>query len=1290
MALGHEVKDVDTCESCGNVVKNWCTNGKRPEITLQINGKPYKVGSEYHGATSLCTFLRESRISMGTKYMCKEGGCGVCLVQVELLEPMSREPKSYAVTSCMVPLFSCDGWEITTIEGIDSTSDQSVPKRLAQYNGSQCGFCSPGQVMNMHALLDFHGGGVTKQMVEDECDSVICRCTGYRSILDAMKSFVKDGNQKVTDIEDVHTKRCERTGQICTGSCHKQSSQLALKDVQWFKPTTVEDLIKMIKDNKGKNCKLVFGNTGYGVYKELGLWNYSILIDLRGVAEMYNTEIGSSELVLGANLTLSQLKELLNRKSSDPQFGYCKEMCKTISKVATNAIRNLGTWAGNLMLKHKHPEFQSDIHTMLETVGARLKLAVVNGETKVIPVSEFLSQDMTDCVIVAMFLNSVPDNHHIRIYKVNKRTQNSHSDANAGMNFDIDAGKNFLVKSKPTIVFGGINKHFVHASKTEEFLTGKALGNTDTLTRALSLFTQEAVPDEVNPVLTSVDFRRNVAAGLLYRFVLDVLGDKVSPLYRSGATPLSRPLSSGKQSYDTNPTVWPLTQPISKVEAYNQTIGKAEYINDIPEKPGECYAEFVLSTEGNARIQDIDPSEALGMSGVLKFIAAEDIPGVNNVAPSPYPTEKALASDIVEYNGQPLGIIVAETPEIAKMAARKVKVTYSDVKPPILTIEDAIEKNSIFPDEAEKIIVGDADGAIKKAPIKVSGRVKCGLQYHMTLETQIAICNPTEDGFDVYASTQWTSGCQEAVAMVLGVSDSSVNVNVRRLGGAFGSKITRNFMVAAGCALAANAVKRPVRLNLDLHVNMKMLGKRAPWMGDYMVGLSSDGMLQGIKLTYYADCGISPADNCLIIMGKGMDNAYYCPNWYTVPVALKTNTPMNTFFRAPGCCPTIFIMESIMEHCAKELNMDPTEFKKQNFYKKDQITPAQVPLSYCNIRELTNDLMNSVEYENRKQAVKNFNETNLWKKKGLSVVPMKFGVLWTEFNYTALVAIHGYDGSVSISHGGIESGQGINTKVIQVCAHALGIPVDYIKVKPTDSLTSANSYMTGGSVTSELCCKAVLHCCEGLNKRIEPVKQKMAGKSWKEVINQCFTEAIDLSERYWEAPHSPHFSQYNAYGVTLTEVTLDILTGQHIIDRVDLLYDCGESMSPEIDIGQVEGAFVIGLGYFLQEEIKYDPKTGRQLVDGTWEYKVPLTKDIPVDFRISLLKNAPNPLGVLRAKACGEPPLCMSCSALFAIKHAVEAFRRDIGKDTYFALDAPATVEKIQQSCLVDPSMFVI
>lgn len=303
---------------------------------------------------------------------------------------------------------------------------------------------------------------------------------------------------------------------------------------------------------------------------------------------------------------------------------------------------------------------------------------------------------------------------------------------------------------------------------------------------------------------------------------------------------------------------------------------------------------------------------------------------------------------------------------------------------------------------------------------------------------------------------------------------------------------------------------------------------------------------------------------------------------------------------------------------------------------------------------------------------------------------MKFALSYAGAHYNAIVNIYAGDGSISIAHGGIESGQGINTKVAQVCAYELGVPVDLIKIKANNTLSNANDVVTGGSITSELCCLAVINCCKDLVKRMAPIKAKMHNPSWKDLAQRCIYEKVDLSSRYIVFQPGTDDTCYNTYGVTCTEVEMDVLTGQYLINRVDILYDCGESMNPMVDVGQVEGAFVMGLGFWLTEQIKFDSTSGRLLTNSTWEYKPPMAKDIPIDFRVALLKNAPNPVGILRSKAVGEPPLCMSCSALFALKRCVEAARKDIQKDTYFQLDCPASVDKLQEFCLVDPTQFII
>ena len=354
-----------------------------------------------------------------------------------------------------------------------------------------------------------------------------------------------------------------------------------------------------------------------------------------------------------------------------------------------------------------------------------------------------------------------------------------------------------------------------------------------------------------------------------------------------------------------------------------------------------------------------------------------------------------------------------------------------------------------------------------------------------------------------------------------------------------------------------------------------------------------------------------------------------------------------------------------------------------------QTTYYKQPLPYCSISKIWQDLKESSEFNQRKAAIAKFNKASRWRKRGISLVPLRFGVNWTGSRYTAYVAIFQKDGTVSITHGGVEMGQGINTKVCQVAAYSLGhgLTVDQISIRPATSFMNPNGTGTFASITSELCCQAVLNCCTNLKERIDPVAKDMRDASWNQIIRNCFSLGVDLSEKCMVYPQNNNVLNYNNYGATCSEAEIDVLTGETEILRTDILFDCGRSINPEIDVGQVEGAFIMGLGYWLTEQAIYDPETGLQLNTGTWDYHPPSSKDIPTDIRVSLLKDAPNPLGVLRSK--GEPPQCMSCSCLFAVPDAIYHAREEIGKDEeYFALDSPATVEATQLKCLVDASRF--
>ncbi|XP_025084733.1 xanthine dehydrogenase-like [Pomacea canaliculata] len=681
------------------------------------------------------------------------------------------------------------------------------------------------------------------------------------------------------------------------------------------------------------------------------------------------------------------------------------------------------------------------------------------------------------------------------------------------------------------------------------------------------------------------------------------------------------------------------------------------------------------------------------MPGVYKFIQASDIPagGINNFSPLASTHEEFLSSGRVEYAGQPIGIIVADDPLTARSAASRVKVTYTNVQPPLLDTRTAINQKSFFPSQLDPVISGDPDTAIAQSARRLSGSVEVGDQYHFYMEAQSSRCAPNDNGgMDVQSTTQFIDRTTQAVAGLLNIPVNSVNLEVERLGGAFGGKITRNSLVAGACALAALIMQRPVRLVVDIHTNMKTMGKRLPVIGDYEVGFTEEGKLNGIKFAYYADCGHHDIDSGNVFVSKFIDNAYYCPNWNLKIVTVKTNKATNTALRAPEAVPCVYMMETIMEHIAKVLNKDPTEIKKLNLYQKGQFALNGTKLDYCNLTEIVSQIETSSDFEARKRQVAEFNQANRWRKRGISLIPSRYGVAWTNGNYSVFVAVYHADGSVTVEHGGIDLGHGINTKAGQVCAYELGIPLSLVRVKKSSSNVNANSFLTAGSKTTEMNCQGVIQCCQEINARMAPVRQRMATAAWKDIVTECHRLRIDLVAHAFTVPQSVYPCRYDVYMAAVAEAELDVLTGQFQINRVDILYDCGDSMNPEIDVGQIEGGFVLGMGCHLTEYSKFDPKTGVLLTDGTWLYKPPLPKDLPIDFRVALLKNAPNPMGVLRSKTVGEPPVPMSCCTVFAIKHAVEAARAEIGHDTYFTLNSPALLQQVQAACQVDPAQFTL
>uniref|UniRef100_A0A336MA50 CSON013979 protein n=1 Tax=Culicoides sonorensis TaxID=179676 RepID=A0A336MA50_CULSO len=1251
------------------------------DVSFTINGKLYNItGSETLPVdTSLNTFIRQHAHLPGTKFMCLEGGCGACIVSVSGIHPVTKEKTTWSVNSCLFPVFSCHGLDITTIEGLGNKKDgyHDLQTRLANFNGTQCGYCSPAWVMSMHSLLESSKGQLTMEQIENSFGGNICRCTGYRPIMDAFKSVAVDATEElknaIKDIEDLD-KICKTTGKACTGTCSAATKAICgvkLADdtgKEWHKVTKVTEIFEILNKIPNRKYMLVHGNTAHGVYRRDP--DIQVFIDVSNVDELHSYSMNKDSLILGANVSLTETMNILTDAATKfPDFEYCKEIVKHIDLVAHVPVRNAGTLAGNLSIKHEHVEFPSDIFLLLETTGATLTIAEADGKTSSVKPSEYLKTQMSNKVITKITLPPLPVEKYIfRSYKIMPRAQNAHAYVNAGFLIEINDKRDKVMKAN--FVYGGIRPEFIHASKLEQYLSGgKDLFSNVTLGGATKALASELNPDWVLPD-PSPDFRKNLAIALFYKFLLSIAPDgKIKSEFKTGGETLKRPLSSGTQTFDTHPENYPLTKAIPKIEGVIQCAGEAQYVNDIPSQPNELWAAFVIARKVGAKIVRLDASEVLKMKGVRFFFDAKDIPGVNSFMTKKlmmvFEDEEIFCSDEVKYNGQPAGMILADTMEIANFAANHVKIVYGervkkDIYPTIKDVYNANATERLFetPFKTPSTEEGNLDGTVT-----IKDRFEMSGQYHFTMETQSCVTIPSDEGIDVYSATQWMDLTQICVADALKIPTSSVNVYTKRLGGGYGSKISRATLVACAAALGTHLTNRPVRFVMTVEQNMEAIGKRHGVISDYEIQVDSNGVIQKLKNNYSEDYGHSSNEPVIFTTNEFFGNCYEKSRMTYEGKAAITDAAANTWCRAPGTTEGIAMTENMLEHIAHVVKKDPAQVRLENLAKDSEM------------KKLMPEFLKDVEYYERKKAIDEFNSKNRWRKRGIAVVPMRYPMGYFGTMHAHVSIYHG-DGTVAITHGGIEMGQGINTKVAQVAAHVLGINLNMIHLKQSNSLTSANDVVSGGSQASEAICYAVKKACEELLERIKPVREKNSDKEWADLIQIAFNENVDLVASFMFK--NTDVQPYIIWGLSCAEIEIDLLTGNYILTRVDILEDTGESMSPNVDIGQVEGAFVMGMGYWLQEVLVYDNASGQLVSNRTWNYKPPTVKDIPVDFRIKFLQKSKNPYGVLRSKATGEPATCMSIVVIFAVRHALNSARKDAGLgDDWYHLGAPTTCEDI-------------
>jgi len=736
--------------------------------------------------------------------------------------------------------------------------------------------------------------------------------------------------------------------------------------------------------------------------------------------------------------------------------------------------------------------------------------------------------------------------------------------------------------------------------------------------------------------------------------------------------------------------------------------GFANYIDDIAEPEGTLYGAIGYSKKAHAIISKLDLKEVWKSKGVIAVITSKDIPGRNDVGPvhdgDPIFTKK------VEYFGQPLFAVAAISNELARKAVLKAKITYKTLKP-IIDVKEALRKK-LFVLKGRKIKRGNASKKISKANNYLKNSFTLGSQEHFYLEGQIAFVIPQEDDdFKVYSSTQHPSETQQIIAKMLNQKNNNINVEVRRIGGGFGGKETQSFIFAAICTLLSKKTKRPVKLRMDRDDDIIITGKRHDFHADYEVGFKNNGVIEGLKIKLLSRCGISP-DLSGAINSRALlhiDNAYYLSDLTVENYLCKTNTSSATAFRGFGGNQGMMIIENIVDSVARYLRKDPAEVRKINFYQKNKknITHYGMRIKDNVINEIFSKLTKSSNYKNRRINIKKFNLKNKYLKKGIAITPVKFGISFTTIHLNqagALVHIYYADGSVHVSTGAIEMGQGTYTKIAQLVANELGLNFNKVKVSSTRTDKVPNTSASAASSTTDLNGAAAINAVNKIKKNLAlfvKKKYKLKGDkavyknglikfkgktfSFNSLIKEAYLNRVSLSSSGFYSTPKVHFNNktfvgrpflYFCYGAAVSEVLIDTLTGENKILRTDILHDQGRAINPAIEKGQIEGGFVQGAGWLTIEEVNWKP-TGELSTHSPSTYKIPAVNDMPEKFYVKILKNLNKENVVNKSKTTGEPPLMLGMSVFFAIKDAIASVG---GYKIIPIINAPATPEKILMS----------
>ncbi|XP_063067791.1 aldehyde oxidase 6 isoform X2 [Engraulis encrasicolus] len=1300
-------------------------------LTFFVNGKKV-TERDVDPETMLLPYLRKRMGLTGSKYGCGGGGCGACTVMLSRYHVQNRTVSHCAVNACLMPVCQLQGVAVTTVEGIGNTKTKLHPvqERIAKAHGSQCGFCTPGMVMSMYALLRNKPQPCMEDITETLAGN-LCRCTGYRPILDGYRTFCE-----VSDC-------CQSKGGACclNGNSPEENGHLELfnKDnllpldptqdlifppelirmaergeqvtqvfrgerVTWVSPVTLEEVVDLKAQHP--QAPIVMGNTNIGLDMKFKGVLHPFIISPSRVADLFEVTHTPEGVSIGAGCTMSVLREVLEelvRTLAPEQSETHRALLQQLGNLAGAQIRNVATLGGNIASAYPN----SDLNPVLAAANCMLTV-VSKEERREIPINKDFFQGFGKTIlqpqeiVLSVFIPVSKKGEFVRAFRQAPRKENALATVNAGMRIRFRPGSS--VVEELSLFYGGVGPCTLAATKTCQQIIGRSWSE-ETLSAAYPVLLEELALPSSAPG-GKVVFRRALTLTFLFKFYLQmqqiltemgVMSEGVQQDMRSALTGLPSHFLPSYQDFQDvlvgQPGQDPVGRPMMHRSALSCATGEAVYCDDMPQQQGELSLTLVTSTKANAKIIDIDVSAALALPGVVDVITASDIPG-KKFRTFCGLTEELLAEEEVTCVGQMVCAVLADTKAHSKRGAAAVKITYQDIPNLVLTVEEAIEQKSFFCPPRE-IGRGDVTEGFKMADHIHEGEIRIGGQEHFYMETQSMLVVPVgeEREMNVYLSTQHPSYAQDSIAETLNIPSNRVTCHVKRVGGAFGGKVTKTSIMACITAVAAWKTERPVRLVLERGEDMLITGGRHPVLAKYKVGYKNDGKITATDVNFYVNGGNTVDESPLVIekILLHFDNAYNIPNFHGTSFACKTNLPSNTAFRGFGVPQCQLVTEHIISDVALKLGRTAEEIREMNMYRGPSMTHYKMPFDPENMLLCWEECKRRACLESRRMDIAQFNQHNRWKKRGIALVPIKYGVGFSEafLNQAAALVNVFLDGSVLVSHGGAELGQGIHTKMQQVASRELRIPTSLIHISETNTHTVPNTCPSAASFGTDANGMAVKDACETLYSRLEPLRKKNPTGTWQSWIKDAFLEKISLSATGYYRGHDLYMDwekqeglpyAYFTYGACCCEVELDCLTGDYRTVRTDMVFDIGRSINPSIDIGQIEGAFMQGVGLYTSEEKMFSP-SGVLYTRGPGQYKVPAVCDVPLKFNIYLLPGTQNPHAIYSSKGIGEPAVFLGCSVFFALKDAVVAARGDAGLSGPFTFHSPATAEKTCLAC---------